>query len=276
MGNANCQGAAAKNAARKPGGPLVLTLVRTANWGMGSEEDTWQVEVLGTATVKELKAKIEELYDVPQQMQRLSLGSQASDAALEDASQCEVLAGKRVYLNPASMAELVGGLPEMLQQAGLPAPGPEAQAALASMAEAFTGATQEMQQTEQALRESLQGVVYKVTFERPAEGAAAAKRVTLDLDALAQVQVVQQMVEVELFGAVGAEPAFLLFQGMPLPPHISLFHAGIEDGKTVVVSKERPPNPAEQLLGMLSAAGGLPAGLAMPPGMAAHAPMPAA
>jgi len=275
MGNAGCRGV---NVNRKPGGPLVLTLVRTANWGLGSEEDTWQVEVLGTATVKELKAKIEELYDVPQQLQRLSLGSGASDAALEDTSQCEVLAGKRIYLNPASMSDLMSGIPEMLQQAGLPAPPPEAQAAMTSMTEALMGAAQEAQETDKALRESLQGVVYKVIFERPQEagGKAAGKRVTLELDALSQVRSVQQKVEAEMFGAAGAEPAFLLFQGMPLLPHMSLFHAGIEDGKVVVVSKERPPHPAEQLLGMLSAAGGFPAGLAVPPHVAGHAPTAAA
>lgn len=267
MGNAGCRGPAPT---RTPGGPLVLTVVRTANWGLGSEEDAWQVEILGTAKVGELKAKIEDLYDVPQQLQRLSLGNGASDTPLESESQVEELAGKRVYLNPASLPDLMSRLPDLMQQAGLGAPPPEAAAALKSMTEALMGAAQEAQQTDQALRESLQGVTYKVTFERPQDvgGSAAGKRISLDLDAVAQVQVVQQMVEVEMFGAIGAEPAFLLFQGMPLPPHISLYQLGIDDGKTVVVSKERPPNPAEQLLGMLAAVGGNPAGMAMPPGMA--------
>jgi len=227
---------------------------------MGSEEDVWQVEVpSGTATVRELKAKIEELYDVPQQMQRLSVGDTASDTALEEEMQVEALAGKRLYLNPA-VSEMLGGL-------GLPA---EAGRALEGMAEAFMGAAREAQQTEEALRESLEGVTYKVTFERPQNsgGSAAGKKVQLDLDALAQVEVVQQMVEVELFGATGAEPAFLMFEGSPLPPFISLFHAGVVDGKTVVVSKERPPHPAEQLLGLLAAAGGHPAGQAFPPNFA--------
>jgi len=241
----------------------VLTVIRTSNWGMGSEEDSLQVEVLGTTTVKELKAKIEELYEVPQQLQRLSLGREAAESALEEASTCEALLGKRVYLHPATMTDLMGSLPDLLQQAGLPAPNPEAQAAMASMTEMMLGAAQEAQQTNQALRESLEGVKYSVTFERPREagGAAAGKRITLQLDALAQLSVVQQLVEVELLGAAGKEPAFLLFCGLPVPPQASLFDLGIDDGKTVVVSKERPPHPAEQLLGLLSAAG-LPTGLA--------------
>merc|ERR1712194_517491 len=108
--------------------------------------------------------------------------------------------------------------------------------------------------------ESLQGVTYKITFERPqdAGGAAAGKRVTLELDALAELDVVQQMVEVELFGAVGNEPTHLVFQGRPLPAHITVFHAGIEDGSNVTVSKDPPPNPAAELLGMLAGAGGNP------------------
>jgi hypothetical protein len=238
----------------------VLTVVRTARWGLGEEEDLWQVEVLGTATVRELKAKIEELYEVPQQAQRLSLGSGDTEPALEEESQVEALAGKRVYLNPVALTDLLGG--------GLGAPPPEAEAALTGMAEALMGAAREAQETDEALRQSLQGVTYKVTFERPQEagGRAAGKRVCLELDALAQVETVQQMVEIELFGAAGAEPAFLLFQSLPLPPHISLFHAGVVDGKTVVVSKERPPHPAEQLLGMLAAVGTQATGPMMPPG----------
>lgn len=244
----------------------MLTVIRTANWGMGSEEDALQVEVLGTATVKELKSKIEELYEVPQQMQRLSLGREAAEAALEEVSTCEALVGKRVYLQPATMADLMGSLPDLLQQAGLPAPPPEAQAAMASMTEAMLGAAQEAQLTNQALRESLEGVKYAVTFERPREagGAAAGQRVMLQLDALAKLGAVQQLVEVELFGAAGKEPAFLLFCGLPVPLQACLFDLGIDDGKTVVVSKERPPHPAEQLLGLLSSAGlggALPAGL---------------
>jgi len=229
----------------------VLTVIRTAEWGLGCEEDSLQVEILGTATVKELKAKIEELYEVPQQLQRLALGREASTAAaLEEASTCEGLLGQKVYMHPATMTDLMGSLPDMLQQAGLPAPPPEAQAALTRLTEA----AQEAQQTNQALRESLEGVKYSVTFERPREagGAAAGKRVVLQLDALAQLSVVQQLVEVELFGAAGKEPAFLLFGGLPLPSHASLFDLGIDDGKTVTVSKERPPHPAEQLLGLLS------------------------
>lgn len=244
---------------------MVLTIVRSANWGLGTEEDIWQVEILGTATVCELKAKIEELYEVPQQLQRLSLGTAEADPALEDSSEVESLAGKRVHLHPVSFPDLLGGFGS---------PSPEAAAAISGMTQAIMGAAQEAQETEQALRESLCGVKYKVIVVRPQEagGQAAGKRVTLELDALAQIQTVQNIVEVELFGAIGVEPAFLMFQDAPLPPHIALFHAGIDDGKLIVVSREPPPHPAEQLLGMLAAMGDQFAGQAVPPHMAGAVP----
>lgn len=232
---------------RTPGGPLVLSVVRTAAWGLGAEEDVWQVEVLGSATVKDLKAKIEELYDVPQQTQKLSLGSGTSDPALDDGWQAENLAGKRVYLNPVPLDVGFAGSPDQEE-------------AYAGMAAALFSAAQEAQQTDQALAESLRGVTYKVHFKRPqdAGGSAAGKQITLELDALALVGDVQQMVEVEMFGAVDTEPAYLVLEGAHLPPQIPLFHAGIEEGTTVLVAKERPLSEAEQLLTLLAADGDLP------------------
>merc|ERR1712087_972087 len=127
-----------------------------------------------------------------------------------------------------------------------------------AMAGAFMGQLQEAAETDQALVESLQGVTYRVNFERPqdAGGQAAGKKVLVELDALANMEVVKQMVEVEMFGAVGAEPAFLVFQGTPLPPHLTLFHCGVEEGSTIQVVKEPPPTGESQLLAMLAAAGG--------------------
>merc|ERR550539_1133598 len=94
-----------------------------------------------------------------------------------------------------------------------------------------------------ALEESLQGVQYKVNFERPTDagGSAAGKKITLTLDALALVGDVQQMVEVELFGKAGTEPVFLVFEQQLLTADVPIFHCGIqENGKTVTVAKEQP------------------------------------
>mmetsp|Transcript_126178 Transcript_126178/g.356829 ORF Transcript_126178/g.356829 Transcript_126178/m.356829 type:complete len:267 (-) Transcript_126178:291-1091(-) len=139
-------------------------------------------------------------------------------------------------------------------------PFPQDQAAFAGMAQAFLAPLQEGIEVRAALEESLRDVTYRVHFQRPREagGRGAGKKVTLSLDALALVGTVQEMVEVELYGATGAEPTFLILDGRLLPPYAPLHHAGVEDGKTVTVAKERPPlNQQEQLLStLLSGIGG--------------------
>jgi len=55
--------------------------------------------------------------------------------------------------------------------------------------------------------------------------------VSLTLVALSLVSDIQQIVELELFGAAGREPAFLLLNDASLPPHLPLLLAGVdEDG----------------------------------------------
>lgn len=247
---AGCTPSVPGAAARTANGGLVISIVRSSTWGMGGEDDVWQVEVPAAASVKDLKAKIEELYEVPMRMQKLAKSSNPSEPSLEDTILVETLAKQKIYLLPAPIGDVLG-LGDMGAM-GLAGPAPEAQAALAGLAESFMGAMHESMETAKAMQDSLQGVTYKVTFERPVEagGKAAGKRVALSLDALALVSDVQQMVEVELFGAGNSEPAFLIFEGKPLPPVIPIHAAGIEDGKTVIVSKEKPPElvQAEQLL----------------------------
>jgi len=245
MGN-QCQGAAAQNAARKPGDPLVLSVVRTAAWGLGAEEDVWQVEVPGGVKVRDLKQAVEELYGVDAAAQRLSLTAATTDPALGDDAETEALAGKKIYMNPVPMEEMLG--------MGMGMGGDEE--AEAAMAEAIMGQLAEAAEQNSALLESLQGVVYNVTFKRPqdAGGKVAGKELKLELDALATMDIVQQMVDVEMFGASPSdEPTFLVFEGTHLPHHATLFHAGVESGKTIIVSKDPPPNEEEQLMSLLAA-----------------------
>merc|ERR1719464_2696241 len=153
---------------------------------------------------------------------------------------------------------------------GFGMPSAAVQAAFADMAQAFLGPMQESIETSAALEESLKDVTYKVHFQRPKEagGKAKGKKVTLSVDALALVCNVQEMVEVELFGATGAEPAFLTLEGKLLPANAPLHYAGVEDGKTVIVAKERPPlNEQEQLLSNLlgGVAGGSVGNSGVPP-----------
>jgi len=247
-------------------GPVVVSVVRAASWGMGSEEDVWQVEVPRGATVAQLKAKIEELYEVPCAMQKLSTSTAEDATTIEDSVKVESLAKGRIYLHPAPAlnagpfgAGMMGALPTG-----------ENQEAVAQMMGSLVGAAQESMEMGKALEESLRGVSYTVHFERPrdAGGAAAGRKVSLTLDALSLVSDIQQVVELELFGDTGKEPAFLLLDSTPLPPFLPLHLAGVDgDGRTVTVAKDPPPlsGPEQMLAAMMPAM--MPGAPAMMPGM---------
>jgi len=246
-------------ATQNPSGPRIIGVVRSSAWGMGGDEDVWHVEMPREATIVDLKAKIEELYDVPRHAQKLVRSNDPSAPALDDTDKVDTLERQRVHLLPA---------PVNFASMGLGATSPEQQDAMQGMAQAFLGAAQESMETSAAIQESLRGVTYKVCFHRPADagGRAAGKTISLDLDALATVGDMQQMVEVELFGSTGAETVFLTFEGHLLPPHFPLHHVGIDDGTTVEVAKDMPAlNDHEQLLAGLLGGAGVGAGGAMSP-----------
>jgi hypothetical protein len=244
---------------------VVVSVVRAASWGMGSEEDVWQVELPRGATVAQLKAQIMELYEVPGAMQKLSTSTAEDATAIEDSVKVESLAKGRIYLHPAPAldagpfdAGMMGGLPTG-----------EDQEAMAQMMGSLVGAAQESMEMGMALEESLRGVSYTVHFERPrdAGGAAAGRKVSLTLDALSLVSDIQQIVELELFGAAGKEPAFLLLDGASLPSHLPLHLAGVdESGRTVTVAKEAPPLSGEEQMLAAMMAGGMPAMMQGAPG----------
>eukprot|EP00931_Biecheleriopsis_adriatica_P057830 TRINITY_DN34330_c0_g1_i1.p1 TRINITY_DN34330_c0_g1~~TRINITY_DN34330_c0_g1_i1.p1 ORF type:complete len:272 (-),score=70.54 TRINITY_DN34330_c0_g1_i1:57-842(-) len=220
-----------------PGGAQLISVIRSGAWGMGEEEDTWPVEVPAGSTVQKLKETIEELYDVPQPLQKLCLTADPSSEAVDDSMHVEALQ-RRIYLHPNE---------------GVMEPG---QAEAEAMAEVMMASIQETVETSRAVEESLQGVMYTVHFQRPAEagGEAAGKTVTLTLEALARASDVCQLVEAELFGRAGAEPAYLMFESQHLDPDMPLYYAGIEDGKTVQVVRDPPPeipgDPMQLLMAM--------------------------
>lgn len=214
-------------------GALVISVIHSGPGGMGGEEeDGWPVEIHAGATMADLKAKIEELYDIPQQVQRLvRVEGNSEPSDLEDHVPVSTLRQRRVHLLPASYDDFDGEGGEADMQG------------MTAGFENLLGAMQESMEVNAALEESLRGVTWKVHFYRPEDsgGAAAGRGVALVVDALALAQDVQQMAELELFGSVGAEPAYLSFEGRILPPQSPLFHAGIEDGKVVQVLSRPPP-----------------------------------
>mmetsp|Transcript_11086 Transcript_11086/g.25199 ORF Transcript_11086/g.25199 Transcript_11086/m.25199 type:complete len:350 (-) Transcript_11086:146-1195(-) len=247
---------------RLPNGAQLVSVVQRGS--LTTQENVWEVEVPAGATIADLKAQIDELYEVPRQMQRLSRTTDASGAPLEDDSRVDALGSPpRVHLQsilPGLDALGLGGLPMPfgLGMGPMAPPNPEQQAAMRTSMQAMFGAAQESIEVQRVLEESLKDVTYQLYFQRPqsAGGSAAGKKVCLSVDALALLGDVLQMVELELFGSTGAELAYLVFQGQPLPPMVSVHHAGIVDGSTVEVAKEAPQLAGlDQLFGMLGVPG---------------------
>lgn len=218
-----------------PGGQVLLTIVRSAVWveDEGGEEDLWQLEMEQSATVADVKLHLEEMYGMPVGMQRLQSSPELGGACFPDSMSVKVLAQQPFHLLPAqeahenftASADLDDeGMRQAVEQGFL-----RHQAAQQEEAEAF-----------RAIEASLQGVSYKVRFLRPesAGGSAQGKSIFLTLDAMSLIGDVQVMVEMELFGSVGAERAILAFNGTPLPPHLPLHFAGVGDGDTVIVAAE--------------------------------------
>jgi len=233
---------------RTADGNVILSVVRTKHWGLGDTEDTWLVEVGPTATVADLKVTIEQLYDVSYESQLLSTKRYdylAYREALQDTLPIDGFAKQKIYLFPSPDAierlALNGQRRVVEGEVDFQFAGGAGQAPIA-VTQGTPLADQENAELNTALEESLRGVTYQVNFHRPesAGGAAAGRRLCLAIDALALVDDVQQLVELELFGAVGVEPAFLHLGGTALLPTVTFFQAGVQDGATVEVSTEPP------------------------------------
>eukprot|EP00933_Yihiella_yeosuensis_P080843 TRINITY_DN94358_c0_g1_i1.p1 TRINITY_DN94358_c0_g1~~TRINITY_DN94358_c0_g1_i1.p1 ORF type:complete len:263 (-),score=47.80 TRINITY_DN94358_c0_g1_i1:280-1068(-) len=212
-------------------GKALITVIRSNAWGLGDEEDHWPVEVPADSTVMHLKQQIEELYELPAESQKLSTSRDPEVAGLDDNNRINTLGSRQIYLHPQETEATE-----------------EDQEAFNQLMGGFAAAMQETLATNAALAESLQGVLYTVHFQRPldAGGIAAGKIVTLTFEAMALTGDIQGIVETELFGRIGAEPAYLFYNGEYLDPQVPLHFCGVdEDGKTVQVMRAEPP-PQEQ------------------------------
>lgn len=179
----------------------VLTVIRTRAWG---SEDQWQVEVPESATALEVKRRIWQLFGVPMELQRLQCTPDLEDECLDDSIPIiDVLGSQAVvlYLLPAE------------SDPAAPRHG-------------------------QAVEARLQDAEYDLHVIRPedAGGRAAGKRVRLRLGALTPILEAQMAAEVALLDGIGVESAFLSFAGRSLPHHLSLYHAGVGDGDTLVLA----------------------------------------
>merc|ERR1712046_64988 len=95
------------------------------------------------------------------------------------------------------------------------------------------GAMNEVAQFSQAMQESLESATYNLTFLLPAATSANEQRCRLEVTALARVEEVLEMVQVELNAediATGLE-----FAGQELPLHAPIHALGIRDGDHLMV-----------------------------------------
>lgn len=209
----------------EPGGSVLVSIVCLGPWAGEDGKDLWHVRLAGdAATPADLRAQIEEDYGVARELQRLQLGPEEQDTAVEEGVDLGRLARAQtqVYL--------------------VPVPDPE-------------GAWQ------QAVNR-LQGVVYRVRVLAPnseslAMGAAApeagALACELKLGALTPVGEALAKAEALLFGKPpmqqmqgagtdsleGDSNRFLVFGERALPPEVPLHFAGIRNGDSLILLDDR-------------------------------------
>lgn len=208
------------------GEAVMLTVIRSARLTPGQSDDIWQVEVPSTACVWDVKDKIEELYDIPIEAQRLQPLEEGCEAWPNDCG-VDVLAQQPFYLVASDSADAGADNVDEAEERDF---------------QAYCAAMEEKGQEVMAVEESLRGVQYKVRFSRPEStgGLAPGRNAWLLVDALSLISDVQLQVEQQLFGGPGREtaPVFLTFNGQPLPPHLPLHFTGVGDGDTVIVAAE--------------------------------------
>jgi len=212
---------------------VVLTVVRSCLWADGGDDDVWKVEIDRAADIGELKARIADLYEIPEEDQRLQRTKDPSDPCLSDAALIGEISRQPLYLLPLAAAgstqpDLGGIHLEMMHDDVVSDEERESQ---------FFETLEARNQEQAALVDSLENVTYRLHLVL--EGTMDPKQkseLNLTLAALALAGDVQASAEVELFGAAGTSPFCLIFNGQPLPPDIPLHFAGIRDEDTLVLA----------------------------------------
>lgn len=197
---------------------ITVTVYRAAQPGV--EEDTWQVCVERGANVGALRRKIFELYGLAPPLQ--AIRRDVDSAPLADGEPLGCAEGDVLHLSAAPLLAPLGLAPPM-----------------AGLAEAISGAMEEVAQMGQALQDSLDNTSYHLNFVLPAHGAAPERRCRLEVAAGARLCEVLEMVGLELDAEEIA--AGLEFAGEVLPPQVPVHLAGLREGDTLMVVRRAPP-----------------------------------
>lgn len=200
---------------------ITITVYRAAQPGV--EEDAWQVSVQRGATIGTLRAHIATLYGLPPHMQMIRRDVECDVLADNVPIGCDE--GDVLHLSIAPLGSSMMGPLSMMSPLGIPP--------ITELADALSGAMNEVAELGQAMQKSLENTTYNLTFVLPERAPAAERRCRLEIAAVAHVQEVLDMVKFEL--DVEDVAKGLEFAGQDLPLHAQIHMLGLRDGDTVMV-----------------------------------------
>lgn len=198
---------------------ITVTIYRAARPGV--EEDAWQVCTERGATIMSLRTQIATLYGIAPQMQIIRRDVDSQPLADDEQLGCDE--GDVLHLSVASPGNLL--MSPLGIGMGMPP--------LEGLAEAITGAMNEITQFGQAMQQSLESTTYNLTFVLPAKAPAKEKRCRLEVSAIARVEEVLDMVKLEL--DIEDIATGLEFAGQALPAPIPIHALGLRDGDVLMV-----------------------------------------
>lgn len=205
------------------------------------ETTTLTVELSSSATVALLKARIEELYGIPAQAQKLQHSPDPKDEGFAD----------RVSV---SWAARLGTLyllttPQQSHHSYDFQSDEEVEPAHLSVQPQRDGRSEVLQHAQQAIEEiaqGLHGITYHVHIMRPILVAGSVERqmMTLEADAMCIVSDLLDTAEREFFGEAGHPAILVTDEGRELPLELPLHFAGVRDGETLIITRRIPVGSA--------------------------------
>lgn len=199
---------------------ITITIYREARPGM--EEDAMQVCIERGATINSLRSRIAELYGLATQMQVIRRDADSQPLGDEEQLGCDE--GDVLHLSVAAAGNFMMG-PLGMSPLGMPP--------MAELADALSGAMNEVVQYSQAVQESLESATYNLSFVLPDKAPAKERRCRLEVAAIARVEEVLDMVKLEL--DVEDVASGLEFAGQELPLHAPIHALGLRDGDLLMV-----------------------------------------
>lgn len=194
------------------------------------------VEVPATATVGQVKAKIEELYGIASHAQRLQHTPEPSDECFAD----------RVSVAWASRLGSLYLLPAEQSNHSYDSDQSDEEVEVLPQEDGRVKVLQDAQPALQEIVQSLEGITYHVHVMLPVlvGGSVDKQMMTLEADAMCLVRDLLAAAKAEFFGErADCYPAILVSdEGRELPLDLPLHFVGVRDGETIILSHSRIPS----------------------------------